>query len=374
MPNKKLALARLVAQGLVQPDRGATPAGIVSSFGAMQGQDLGVLSSVALRLPEKDIDAVIADTREHKLVRGYPIRTTVFLTAANDIRWITDLCSPNLVAWSRERAHKHFGITGEAFERVATAVVHHPSSRPDADGLTRAEIREIMVENLPDHDEVTAGHMYRTLFQLQIELVAVQSSWDGKAQRIFAAEPIVGPGLDVVFNGDREAGVTELLARYIRTRGPVTLRDFAWWSKLKLTEIRSAARNLPDDLEQIPAAGMAALGAEDSEPLFARRGLVSEVDARVKSAAKPQLLPGFDEFVLGYQDRLFAMTDAVHDRLVPNNRGVFLKSVVVDGTIRGSWTTTGGASRRRLAVTELATIPKAAEGGIRRSFAEFPFA
>ncbi|XLN85324.1 DNA glycosylase AlkZ-like family protein [Corynebacterium tuberculostearicum] len=49
------------------------------------------------------------------------------------------------------------------------------------------------------------------------------------------------------------------------------------------------------------------------------------------------LLGAFDEYILGYQDRLFAMTKEVHEVLVPGNRGVFRRAIVVDGQVRGTW-------------------------------------
>ena len=49
------------------------------------------------------------------------------------------------------------------------------------------------------------------------------------------------------------------------------------------------------------------------------------------------LLGAFDEYILGYRDRLFAMTSEVHEILAPGNRGVFRRAIVVDGQVRGTW-------------------------------------
>lgn len=49
------------------------------------------------------------------------------------------------------------------------------------------------------------------------------------------------------------------------------------------------------------------------------------------------LLGAFDEYILGYQDRLFAMRKEVYETLVPGNRGVFRRAIVVDGQVRGTW-------------------------------------
>ena len=91
-------------------------------MGAMQGQDLpGLLSSIALRLDAEkvgeapgqdqvptvapqasDSEAFPSDARMREvlrafdageIVRGYPMRGTVFAMAARDARWMTELCA-----------------------------------------------------------------------------------------------------------------------------------------------------------------------------------------------------------------------------------------------------------------------------------------
>jgi hypothetical protein len=58
------------------------------------------------------------------------------------------------------------------------------------------------------------------------------------------------------------------------------------------------------------------------------------------------LLPGFDEFVLGYADRGAVLDPAFADRIVPGGNGMFRATVVSDGRIVGTWRRTGrGAAR-----------------------------
>ena len=63
------------------------------------------------------------------------------------------------------------------------------------------------------------------------------------------------------------------------------------------------------------------------------------------------------------------MTEAMHDHLVPGNMGVFRKAVVVNGVVSASWSGAGG----RLAVADVAGVPKYALPGIERAFRAFPF-
>ncbi|MFP5368069.1 MAG: DNA glycosylase AlkZ-like family protein, partial [Actinomycetes bacterium] len=49
------------------------------------------------------------------------------------------------------------------------------------------------------------------------------------------------------------------------------------------------------------------------------------------------LLPGFDEFLLGYQDRRLVLAAEHADRIVPGGNGVFKKTLVAGGEVVGTW-------------------------------------
>lgn len=328
----------------------------------MQGQDLGVLSSVALRTASGSIDEVLDLLRERRLVRGYPMRGTVFLGAARDLRWITELCSPGIVAQGRAAAEKSYGVGARELDSLREALHAHPAAR--GDGLTRAEYKELAREALPHLDHSQTGVIYQSLFQLIIEHDVVYSGWHGRDQRVALAEGILGPGLEELFE-DRTAATAELMSRYFRTRGPATLADFRWWSKLKVSEIKKALPLLADDVDAVE---------RDGDTVYVDTLLAERLPGMLKEAERPRLLPAFDEFILGYQYRLFAMTPKVHDVLVPQNRGVFRKAVVVGGTVRGTWTRSGSAGRRQLSMEAVATIPKSAAVPLRKRFEAYPFA
>ena len=86
------------------------------------------------------------------------------------------------------------------------------------------------------------------------------------------------------------------------------------------------------------------------------------------------LLPGFDEYVLGYADRLFAMADDHHRRLVPGNNGVFKRSVVIGGRVVGTWTRAGRPGGRTLEIDGFVPISEAARSRLEARYGEFPFA
>lgn len=343
MPDRPLARARLVAQGLVTRPY-ATAVETVRDFGLMQGQEPTVFSSVALRLQQNRMADVHRALADGELVRAYPMRGTVFLGAAADMTWLTELCSGQV----RERARRNCATAGAdaaAVDTIAQLLADAPG------GLTQAEFRDLVVRVVPG---ATSSTFYRVRYLLMITGMAVYA---GSRQLITPAAGLLGPGLAERFNGDRDAAVLELATRYLRTRGPATAEDFAWWSKLPKAEIRRAFTRLPEDLVDL------------GDGMWARVGLAGEVAAAGRVLRHPHLLPAFDEFILGYRDRLFAMTSVVHEQLVPKNMGVFRKAVVVDGVVRGAWRQAGG----RLTVDDYSGVPDYAAAGIRRRFRDFPF-
>lgn len=357
MPDATLARARLVAQGLVTRPF-ATPADAVGAFVAMQGQDLpGVISSAALRVKGGTARGVLDDLSAGKLVRGYPMRGTVFLMSAADVTWVTELCAAPAVRAARNRRHQ-LGLDqthmDEAFVVAAKALADGPIPRPDlftlwADGLFDPQ----------------GGRGYHVLSALISETRLCYGPWNGTEQDVALAEQWLPAGRTIAdrFDGDRTPAVAELLLRYLTSHGPATLRDFSWWTKLPLGEIRRALPLIAGDLETDGAA----------EPSYWRAGLLDEVAALGRASASPLLLPGFDEFILGYQDRTFAMTDAEHQRIVPGNNGVFRRTAVIGGRVVGTWARSGRPGRRSLSVDEFVPLSAARRRALARLFEAFPF-
>lgn len=281
---REKARLRLASQGLTVP-RWESAEEVVRAFGVIQGQDLhSVHRSLALRA-EDHSDA-------GNIVRGYPMRHTLFAASIKGIGWITELCAK--------------GRKGDVELRPE---VNKLIDRP----LSRAELKERAATTLP---EVPFWHVVR------VAMESGHAVYCGAEQLI---TPVDLSGLDEAFNGDKVAATADLMVRYFRTHGPARLRDFAWWTKLPQSLIRPAAENLPPDIVRC---------GEESQEL-ASAEVVEMAEARNKQSVL--LLGAFDEYILGYQDRLFAMTKEVHETLVPGNRGVFRRAIVVDGQVRGTW-------------------------------------
>ena len=275
MVDAALARARLVSQGLVVR-RWERPVEVATAFGAHQGQDLpGVLASIALR-SDGGIEAVVEACTRGEIVRGYPMRGTVFLLAAADARWITQLCVDKSLRES-ERLLKGRGISAGHLERSAEIAAELLAGGP----RSRAELHARWAE--AGLSQAQGANYHMTFQHIATGMLCYGPVVDGD-QHIALTESWLpaGTGLEDRFNGDRDAACAELLDRYLTSRGPATLRDFSWWSKLSLGAARRAFALIRERFEELPG----------DEPRYQRVGLADEVAAAGRSASRPLLLPG----------------------------------------------------------------------------------
>jgi hypothetical protein len=120
---------------------------------------------------------------------------------------------------------------------------------------------------------------------------------------------------------DRDEALREFALRYMLGHGPATARDLAWWSSLTLTDARAGLAAAADQLDTLEVAG---------ETYYMHPGLEPAPRA-------VHLLPGFDEFVLGYTDRSAQLAPEHFLTIVPGGNGVFFPTIVVDGQVVGTW-------------------------------------
>ena len=101
--------------------------------------------------------------------------------------------------------------------------------------------------------------------------------------------------------------------------GKVSLKDFAGWSGLTITDARAAAT--------ANAGRITALGS-GSDALWCTPEVAEAITAEAPSRDHVVALPGFDEFLLGYKDRSAVITREHEAIVVPGRNGVFSRTVV----------------------------------------------
>jgi hypothetical protein len=347
-----LAGLRLVAQRLIG-EGWHDPVSAVTHLGAVQGQDLpGALTSVALRTASRDLAEVLTAFDTGLLVRSWPMRGTLHLVPAVDLGWMLSLTATRMVSGAGRR-RAEVGISPAVHDQAQDLALVALDAR---DRLTRKELFGIWRDaGLLAHPQ-TAVHLLGLLCQ---ETVLVLGPLAGREQLIVGyADWIPQPR-----RLEPTEALAELARRYLRSHGPATEADLARWSSLSLTEVRIGIAAVRDEFALTTADGTDYLYDPDLPQAYQQlrdqvRGIV--------------LLPGFDEYILGYRDRGFAIADQHANLLVPGNNGMFRASVVKDGQVIGTWKRGGTPKAPRLLVESFTPLSSDDEGAVQQAFAALP--
>jgi len=310
MTPRDIALHRLGNQ-LIAPASHASPAEVVSHLGAMQAQDyLGSLWSIGLRSPgstEADIESAIA---RREIVRTWPMRGTLHFVAPADARWMVETLAPRIISASATR-QKQLELDEPTFARAAKLFTKALRGHQT---LSRTAMMALLEKN----GISPAGQRgYHILWRLAQECLICFGPRQGKEHTFVLFEE----WLPQAKPQPREAALATLARRYFTSHGPATLADFAWWTGQKITEARAALESISADF---------ASATLDEKTYWFHK-------SSTPTASPPALLPGFDQYLLGYTDRSASLAPEYAPRIVPGGNGLFLPSMVKGGQIIGTW-------------------------------------
>lgn len=361
---RDLARLRLASQRLVG-SRCASPVDAVRWMACMQGQDLpGVLESVALRsLGPGGGPATIADVRsslaDGTIVRSWPMRGTLHVVPGEDLGWMVQLAAGR----SRPTYVAKLAALGVDDDEVDLA---HRIALDELAG-TRVRTRAQLYERWKNEGVDAANKVSFWLLYLLVidgEVCQVDGTRDGEIVHGFVH---TGRWLDA--HGitprapSRDEAVAEWLERFLRSHGPARIDDFRRWTTLPLRDLRPALEAVSERLEAV---------CLDGDTYWMDPAAPDLLTAAGRSADAVLLLPGFDEYLLGYGDRTHAVAQEHAHAIVPGNNGVFRRTVVHRGRVIGTWKTVGAGVRRRLETTPFASLSGVQSTGIERAFRRYP--
>lgn len=288
-----------------------SPAEIVGWLGAIQGQDYpGAKWSVGLRLPGCTDAAVEQAINDKTLLRTWLMRGTLHLVAAADIRWLLALLAPRVTAGSARR-YQELELDADTFRRGSAIIMQ---ALEGGQHRTRAEL----VERLEQAGIATQAQRGIHLLQrVSLDGLICQGVMQ-RSQATFMALDDVPPAPVLA----REDALAELARRYFTSRGPVTLQDFASWAGLPVSDAR---------------AGLEAVRAELVEETINGQTCWQPPIEPVTPPRLVYLLPGFDEYILGYRDRRAVLDPEFAQRICPGGNGVFYPTIISDGRVVGIW-------------------------------------
>jgi len=337
---RRLTALRLAAQGIVRPaDERATddPTEVVRGMLAMQAQDYpGGLWSVGLRTASSTRRSIEQVHETGAFVRSWPMRGTLHFVAADDLPWMLSLTGERMVR-SAEGRRRQLELDQAQFDRAESIARERMAGGTT---ISRSDLFAAWEQGKLPTTGQRGVHLLAQLAQSSVIVLVGQNEWALLEHRVPT------PRLP-----ERADALREFALRYFTSHGPATERDFAWWSSLTLTDARAgiaAAREQLDELEV------------DGTRYYLRPGLEPAPRA-------VRLLPGFDEYLLGYSDRSAPLSGGDTAAIVPGGNGMFLSTVVVNGEVVGSWRRTQRAKKVQLGIEPLRDIPASAATAIARA-------
>jgi hypothetical protein len=333
---RRLVALRLSALGISAP-AAASPVDAVRHLLALQGQDYaGALWSIGLRTPGATAASVEAAQEAGLLVRSWPFRSTLHVVEPHDLGWMLALTADREHAKTAGR-HRQLELDAADFdraERIARERLH---------GGGRLERRELLAafdaEGLST-DGQRGAHLLVRLAQSGVAVLCGQNTWT------LLDDHVPNPR-----HLERDAALDEIARRFLTARGPATDRDLAWWTGLTLTDVRAAVARVSDEFDRLEIDGVTYL---------ARPGLE-------EAAPGIHLLPGFDEYLLGYADRTAQLAGHPLTDVVPGGNGMFLSTIVENGRVAGTWRRTVKPKGVEIVLAPWRPLTATARRGVERA-------
>jgi hypothetical protein len=291
------------------------PEQVVKQLGALQAQDYHqALWAIGLRVQSAtaaDIEQIIAD---RKIILTWPMRGTIHFVPPEDVRWMLKLSASRKLAQGKRRLEQ-LELNQEIIEyckQLFYDVLHG----------NKQVSRHILMQLLEEAGISTKNQRgYHLLWYIAQTGFICLGPREGKQQTFVLLDEWVPVAKELSMN----EALALLAERYFTGHGPATVHDFAWWAGIKLSDARQGLEAVRSKLVSEKTNGQEYWGIEHFQTGSTDKGPIV------------YLLPGFDEYLLGYKDRSAVLRAEYTHKIIPGNNGVFMPTIVIDGQIAGTW-------------------------------------
>jgi hypothetical protein len=245
---------------------------------------------------------------------------------AEDARWMVRLLAPRLdqkVAGNYRRAGLSPDVIARAGEVIARTLTGGQCTRAEV----YAALNAAAIPTTGSGGEQRGMHLL--VHWARHGLICVTPR-RGKQQTYALLDEWMPGGTDL--RGDE--ALAEMARRYFRSHGPATIKDFAWWTGVTLTEARRAAEVVKDEFDRASVDGV---------EYWLRPG------GRARTAPRSFLLPPFDEYTVAYTDR-GAVVDRDQHEAAGHGIG---PNLIIDGRLAAVWRRTLGRGMVRIELAPL---------------------
>jgi len=288
------------------------PIEVVRWLGGVQAQDYNAAKwALALRSVNATELKIEEAFNKGQILRTHVMRPTWHFVTPEDIRWLLELTSPRVNAVCAHYYRK-FELDDRFFHRAHKVI---GKALQKERYLTRVELRDrLIAQGVGPGDAVRLGFI---LIRAELDGLVCSGPRQGKQFTYALLDERVSPVKKI----NRDEALAKLSLRYFKSHGPATLRDFAWWSGLSLSDVKAGVGMVANKLQL--------------EQGYYFSGSASEPTAEVV------LLPAFDEYLVGYTDRSAATGPLSEEEVLPN--AIFNSVVLIRGLVKGDWSKKSGA-------------------------------
>jgi Winged helix DNA-binding domain len=312
MRSSDLIAMRMAALRLHDSARCTTVLELARWMGAVQAQDyesglwaIGVRLKTATR---SDVEHAIA---KREILRTWPMRGTWHFVPAMDAAWMQRLMASRVMPAIAKRS-ADFGF-GEPQIHLARDVVI--KALTGGLSLARETLVDLMGTAGVNIAEQRGNHLVRRFGNEGLICTGVR---EGKEPTFALLEEwMPKPTLK-----DEDEALATLALRYFSSHGPATVEDFMWWTGLNKAQTKRGIQANGSQLDSALCEDVAYWFSPEMEPL--------------KPSAM-ELLPAFDEHLLGFKDRRHVLAPHHSESVCPGGNGVFRPTLVAHGKVVGLW-------------------------------------
>ena len=305
---ERLIHRRLDNHKLLQSDL-REPAAIVGWLGAVQSQDFrGAMWALGQRASGLPAAAIVRAYDAGAILRTHVLRPTWHFVTPADIGWMLMLTAPRVQRFNAPY-YRQFDLDPRTLSRTRSILAR--TLEGDVH-LTRSELADAL-----KRARIEAKGIRLALVTIDAELNQVICSGAMRGKQFTYARFDTRVPRSRTFTHDE--ALAELTRRYFASHGPATMRDFAWWSGLTMSDVKAGIALMKPEIAREVVGDLEYWTIPSDAP-------------RRRRASSASLLPTYDEYLIAYKDRAMVVGASR-----PLFRERFAHHVVIDGMLAGSW-------------------------------------
>ena len=305
---------RLFNQGFSN-NKFTCPEEVVKYFGAIQAQDFAAAKwTIGQRLKNSSDELIEKAFNDGRILRTHVMRPTWHFVLPEDIRWILKLTSSRVKS-GMASVERKIGLDETVYKKSNSIIKKLLKENKQ---LTRQEIAIYLNEaKLIDKEPQRLTHI---MMHAELEQVICSGPKRGK-QFTYA---LLDERVVETKSLKHDEALSELVKRFFTSHGPATIKDFSWWSGLTLADSKKGI--------ELNKSIITSETINDKTYFFK-----DDLTYPKKIISNIYLLPNYDEYIVGYTDRIEFIDLSLVKNLDQRNNVLFNNTIIIDGKVKGTW-------------------------------------